>query len=296
MTSRSLVIDSIQMTIADINEAEIDQLHALSIGVGWPHRAEDWQFLRHVGKGLVAMDSIGRVLGSAMWFPHGDKFATIGMVITSPRLQANGTGQWLMRHAFTHLDGCNLRLNATRAARRLYRSLGFVAEKTVYQCQGEAVAPDTPPFAPDESILREISRGDLPSLGKLDQEAYGVDRTPLLEKLLSHSKGLGLFRNDRIEAFSLCRPFGRGHLIGPVVASSDHHAIAVIRPHVAEHAGRFLRLDTSQNDGLFSQFVDRSGMSVFDTVTTMRLGELPIPADSRNDRPRIYALASQALG
>ncbi|WP_455274164.1 GNAT family N-acetyltransferase [Rhizobium herbae] len=284
------------MTIADISEAEVDQLHALSIGVGWPHRAEDWQFLRQVGKGVVAMDNIGRVLGSAMWFPHGDKFATVGMVITSPRLQANGTGQWLMRHAFTHLDGYNLRLSATRAARRLYRSLGFVAEKTVYQCQGEAIAPDAPAAAPDDTILREIGRGDLPSLGKLDQEAYGADRTPLLSELLSHSKGLGIFRNDRIEAFSLCRPFGRGHLIGPVVAKSDGDAIAVIRPHVAEHAGRFLRLDTSQTDGPFSKFVDRSGLSVFDTVTTMRLGEQLVEAEDRNDHPGIFALASQALG
>lgn len=296
MTSRSMVIDSIQMTIADIAEAEVDQLHALSIGVGWPHRAEDWQFLRHVGKGVVAMDDIGRVLGSAMWFPHEGKFATIGMVITSPRLQANGTGQWLMRHVFTDLEGYNLRLSATRAARRLYRSLGFVAEKTVYQCQGEAIEPDTPAAAPDDIILREICRGDLPSLGKFDQEAYGVDRTSLLSELLSHSKGLGLFRNDQIEAFSLCRPFGRGHLIGPVVAHSDCDAIAVIRPHVAEHAGRFLRLDTSQNNGPFAKFVDQSGLSVFDTVTTMRLGELPVPAVGRDDLPRIYALASQALG
>lgn len=296
MTSRSLVIDSIEMTIADITEAEVDQLHALSIGVGWPHRAEDWQFLRHVGKGIVARDNIGRVLGSAMWFPHGDKFATIGMVITSPRLQANGTAQWLMRHAFTDLDGYNVCLSATRAARRLYRSLGFVAERTVYQCQGEAIKPDTPAAVPDDIVLREINRDDLSSLGTLDQEAYGVDRTPLLLELLSHSKGFGLFRNDRLEAFSLCRPFGRGHLIGPVVAASDHDAIAVIRPQVAEHAGRFLRLDTSQNDGPFSKFVDRSGLSVFDTVTTMRLGELPVPAEGRNDLPKIYALASQALG
>lgn len=296
MTSRSLMIDSIQMTIADITEAEVDQLHALSIGVGWPHRAEDWQFLRQVGKGVVAMDNIGRVLGSAMWFPHGDKFATIGMVITSPRLQANGTAHWLMRHAFTQLDGCMLRLNATRAARRLYRSLGFVTEKTVYQCQGEAIEPGTPSFAVDDMILREIRQGDLPSLGKLDQAAYGADRTPLLSELLSHSMGLGIFRNERMEAFSLCRPFGRGHLIGPVVANSDDDAIAVIRPHVAQHAGRFLRLDTSQNNGPFSEFVDRSGLSVFDTVTTMRLGELPVPAEGRDDLPKIYALASHALG
>ncbi|WP_027510265.1 GNAT family N-acetyltransferase [Rhizobium sullae] len=296
--SESMVVDSVQMRIGDIAEAELDQLHALSIAVGWPHRAEDWQFLRRVGKGVVAMDDIGRVLGSAMWFPHGGNFATVGMVITSPRLQANGTGRWLMQHAFARLAGYTLGLNATRAARRLYLSLGFAAEKIVYQCQGEAHEPGPPGATPDGAHLRAIDIADLALLAELDRQAYGADRMPVLAGLLKHSKGFGLFRNDRLDAFSLCRPFGRGHVIGPVVANGDQDAIAVIRPHVSEHAGHFLRLDTRQKDGAFAAFLSRCGMPVFDTVTTMSLGKRWIPEDSLipEARPMTYALASQALG
>ncbi|TGU31125.1 N-acetyltransferase, partial [bacterium M00.F.Ca.ET.152.01.1.1] len=94
-----------------------------SLSVGWPHRAEDWQFLRETGQGFVALDEIGRVLGSAMWFAHGAGLATVGMVITSPRLQTLGAAQWLMKRVFDRIPGCDLRLNATRAARRLYLSL-----------------------------------------------------------------------------------------------------------------------------------------------------------------------------
>jgi hypothetical protein len=78
----SLTIDAFEARAVDIDTVELDQLHALSIGVGWPHRAEDWQSLRDVGHGIVAHDEIGRVLGSAMWFPHGRDFSTVGMVIT----------------------------------------------------------------------------------------------------------------------------------------------------------------------------------------------------------------------
>ncbi|TIU57652.1 MAG: GNAT family N-acetyltransferase, partial [Mesorhizobium sp.] len=122
------------MRIADIEDVELERLHALSLSVGWPHRAEDWQFLRGSGQGFVALDEIGRVLGSAMWFGHGSGFATVGMVITSPRLQTLGAGQWLMKRVFEKVGGRDLRLNATRAARRLYLSLDFQPEKTVYQC------------------------------------------------------------------------------------------------------------------------------------------------------------------
>lgn len=293
--SESLVVDSVQMKIGDIADAELDQLHALSIAVGWPHRSEDWQFLRRVGKGIVAQDGIGRVLGSAMWFPNGDNFATIGMLITSPRLQANGTGQWLMRHALTELEGYNLGLSATRAAYRLYLSLGFEAERTVYQCQGEAIEPDV---AAGGGGVRAVGPDDLVPVAKLDREAYGADRLPVLAGLLEHSRAVGLFRNGGLKAFALCRPFGRGHVIGPVVAGNDQDAIAVTRPFVGEHAGRFLRLDTRQKEGGFAEFLSRCGMPVFDTVTTMSLGQRWIPQDSAvpEDRPRIYALASQALG
>ena len=69
--SGSLKIDTFSMRIGDIEGVELDRLHAHSLAVGWPHRAEDWQFLRESGEGVVALDEIGRVLGSAMWFAHG---------------------------------------------------------------------------------------------------------------------------------------------------------------------------------------------------------------------------------
>ncbi|SCW80047.1 Acetyltransferase (GNAT) domain-containing protein [Rhizobium mongolense subsp. loessense] len=293
-----MVVDSVQMKIGDIAEAELDQLHALSIAVGWPHRAEDWHFLRCAGRGVVALDDIGRVLGSAMWFPYGDNFATIGMVITSPRLQANGTGRWLMQHAFAGLEGHNIGLNSTRAARRLYLSLGFTAEKIVYQCQGEAHEPDAMDEMPGGALMRAVDLADLALLGDLDRRAYGADRTPVLAALLKHSRAFGLFRNGRLDAFSFCRPFGRGHVVGPVVAHDDQDAIAVIRPHVSQHAGRFLRLDTRQKDGAFAAFLSRCGMPVFDTVTTMSLGNGWIREESAisERRSTTYALASQALG
>src|SRR6516164_3946643 len=118
--SSSLAIDAFRLRLSNIDTVDLDQLHALSIGVGWPHRAEDWQFLRNVGRGIVASDEIGRVLGSVMWFPHGLDFATVGMVITSPRVQSRGAGEWLMRRILLEEKGRELRLNATRAARRLY--------------------------------------------------------------------------------------------------------------------------------------------------------------------------------
>jgi GNAT superfamily N-acetyltransferase len=296
-TEESIQLESFKLTVGDLADIEIEKLHLLSISVGWPHRPKDWQMLREVGQGIVALDGIGRVLGSAMWFPFGNDFATVGMVITSPRLQTYGTGRWLMNHVLTHTGSRPLGLNATRAARRLYLSMGFTAEGIVYQCQGEAVLSTPAPLLAG-ATLREVGPTDLAELSALDRQAYGADRSVLFARLLEVSKGMVLLRNNRIEAFSLCRRFGRGSVVGPVIASNDADAIAVTYPHVVDHAGNFLRLDTRQEVGAFSEFLTRSGLSVYDSVTSMSLGRpwLAIERESADERPTTYALVSQALG
>lgn len=295
--SESLKIDAFSMRIADIEAVELDRLHALSLSVGWPHRAEDWQFLRETGQGFVALDEIGRVLGSAMWFAHGAGLATIGMVITSPRLQTLGAGQWLMKRVFEKVGGRDLRLNATRAARRLYLSLDFQPEKTVYQCQGTARAEAAGRPAETRGELRVLTDMDVAAAIALDAVAFGVKRTALLEKLFAHSVGYGLFKGGSLRAFALCRPFGRGHVLGPVVAENDTDAVAVARPHVADHSGYFLRVDTHMDSGEFAAFLSHAGMPVFDTVLTMSFGKrLAEFADAGSAMPKTYALASQTLG
>lgn len=294
--SQTLQIDAFSMHIGDIQAVELDRLHALSISVGWPHRAEDWQFLRESGHGFAALDEIGRVLGSAMWFPHGPDFATVGMVITSPRLQTLGAAQWLMQRIFREAGSRDLRLNATRAARRLYLSLDFQPEKTVYQYQG--VAHASWPAGDDKARgeVRPLRLEDLPRIVALDEAGFGVRRTALVEKLFGQSCGYGLFDGGTLRAFALCRPFGRGHVIGPVAAADDADAIAVVRPHVADRSGSFLRADTHMESGAFAAFLAHSGMPVYDTVLTMSLGKRFADFSTDCVPVKIYALASQTLG
>lgn len=288
-----LALETFHLSRIDICDADLGMLHALSIGVRWPHRAEDWQFMRQVGRGIAAIDEIGRVVGSAMWFPEDDNFATIGMVITSPRLQMNGAAQWLMGHAMRDLAGYDLGLNATRAAERLYRSLGFRDERLVYQFQGEVTAlPPSPELRAGETC-RLATADDYLEIIALDREAFRAGRTALLAKLFACSDGIVLERAGKIIAFSLARPFGRGTVVGPVVAADDREAMLVTHPHVAKYRSQFLRMDTREANTSFTDFIRQSGLTLFDTVTTMTLGRpWTIPRDGR----RTYCLAAQTLG
>lgn len=288
-------IDAFAMQIGDAAEADLEQLHALSISVGWPHRAEDWQLLRDLGKGVVATDEIGRIMSSAMWFRQSPELATIGMVITSPRLQTQGAGLWLMEYALADLKGLNLRLNATRAAQRLYLSLGFKPDKKVFQRQG--VVANTPEATSFKGDLRALENDDLAAVVALDSVAFGVARAGVVEKLSVNSRGYGLFRDGALVAFALCRPFGRGHAVGPIVAANDADAIAVLSSHIRDHRGDFLRVDTHFETGAFAEFLARSELAVFDTVLTMSFGRsLEEYATGEMEAPVTYAMAGQTLG
>jgi GNAT superfamily N-acetyltransferase len=290
----SRAVDVFEMRLADIETVDVAQLLALSIAVRWPHRAADWQFMRSQGRGLVALDEIGRVCGSAMWFPYTETFAAVGMVITSPRLQALGTGNWLMTRVIAECGGRALRLNATNAAYRLYRSLGFQRVRTLYQCQGKSNGAAASSVATDG--VRLLTEAELRSVIASDAHAYGVPRTKLITALFQRSRGYGLFRSGRLAAFALCRPLGRGHVIGPVVASCDADAIAVIAPHVAAHARQFLRLDTHSESDEFRAFIADAGLALHDTVTTMSLQPADGAEPPAEGPSTCYAVVSQAFG
>jgi GNAT superfamily N-acetyltransferase len=289
---RSVRLKSFELVARDIREVDVKLLHALSIAVGWPHRPKDWDFLRRAGQGIVAVDGIGRVFGSAMWFPHGREFATVGLVITSPRTQAQGTGRWLMEQVFERCGDRNLSLNSTDAAYHLYVSLGFRKEAVAYQWQGEVVSP-LPPVPVLDGELKSLSSEKVEEIAALDARAFGTSRQKLLALLSEGASICTLSRGGEIVGYSMSREFGRGHVIGPIVASNDCDAIHLTAVHLRDLAGRFARVDTREQTGLFADFLQQSRLGMNDTVTTMSKGKQFL--NREENQPWVYGLAGHAL-
>lgn len=290
---QSVQLSSFELIARDINEVDIELLHALTISVRWPHRQKDWAFLRQVGQGFAAVDQIGRVFGSAMWFPQGKDFATIGLVITTPRAQAQGGGRWLMEQLLARCGKSNLALNATHAAYPLYVSLGFRSEGVVNMRQGEvqATLPDLPDISGE---IAELPPGRVAELFALDARAFGHDRSEMLAAFAEQSSILALWRGREIVGYSMCREFGRGHQVGPVVAFDSADAAHLTAAHLGSLRGRFARVDTREKDGLFADFLERCGLQIAETVTTMSKGR-PFLNDQTGE-PRVFGLAGHAVG
>ncbi len=293
MPSENFVLDNFVVAARDIAMADVNSLLALSVGVGWSHRAEDWEFMRSVGHGRVAMDESGRVHGTAMWFPFGSTCATIGMVITTPRLQTNGGGQWLTRHVLAQTQGRTLGLHATQQSHRLFLSFGFTDEGKVFQNEGRVVAP--PWLAPPrDGEIRPFTDSDVSAFRKMDVNTTGWNRDALIDALAMHSRGTVLVRSGKPEAFALMRPFGRGVVIGPVIAATEEDALNVLCPLIAGQTGKYVRIDTKDDTSRVARFIRQCGLRVVEKVTRMSRGE-PWPFTNERSLSQ-FALASQATG
>jgi GNAT superfamily N-acetyltransferase len=286
-----LRVDTFIAAIQPIGPASRDLLHELTVSVFWPHRASDLDLFLSLGKGWLALDEIGRPLSSAMYFPMGDDFAMFGMMVTPPRLQAQGAGRHLLRRILRDCAGRDLRLSATRSGYRLYENAGFTPVGVIRQQQGLARPIRLPDPVPGLELV-PVGAGHAAAIAALDAHAYGADRGAVLAALLAVSSGLVALRGGVPVGFALMRRFGKGLVIGPVVAEDDAMAMALVAPLAQQGAGQFLRLDTPVESEHFSAFLAAAGMGVFDTVTEMRVG----PQRRATSGAVTYGLASHSLG
>jgi GNAT superfamily N-acetyltransferase len=274
------------LTLQDLAAAQ-----ALTRAVGWPHRREDWALALRLGSG-VAAERDGKLLGAALRWNYGTADARIGMIVVDPSAQGGGLGRRLSQAALAPVRRRSVTLHGTEAGLALYASLGFETVGTVRQLQGAAFRPGVLALHAGER-LRPIGRSDPPRIAALDHVATGWDRARVLAALIETGSGVVLDRAGSIRGFALLRRFGHGHLIGPVVAPDVASAKAMILHCLATHAGHFMRIDVPEESGLMTWLL-RLGLADAGCVTFMRRGSAPPPR--RRGQPRVYALASQALG
>ncbi|WP_298957604.1 GNAT family N-acetyltransferase [uncultured Methylobacterium sp.] len=280
--------------LRDFAPGHLDEAAALSRAAGWPHRREDWALVLSLSRGSVLLDG-DRVAGTALTTPYGDGDATINMVIVDEALRGRGLGRRLMEAALAAAGDRACRLVATEDGLPLYEKLGFRATGAVVQSQGEARPHDVP--AADEVAWAEAP--PVADLAALDRAACGMDRAALIARLAQVGRVALLRRGGAARGFAVLRPFGRGEVIGPVVAATPDDARALIGFVIATRPGAFLRIDTPQDRDL-APWLAGHGLVPVGGGIAMRRGGASAPSQAPPSAPaaqaHTYALAAQALG
>ncbi|MBH5397735.1 GNAT family N-acetyltransferase [Bradyrhizobium sp. CNPSo 4010] len=256
----------------------------LSQEMSWPYRLEDWDVALQLGQGFV-LERAGTVIGTAAWWAYGETHASAGMIIVAKAAQGRGYGARLMDALLTSARPRSIALNSTAEGQALYQRRGFVPIGVIHQHQG------IPRGRHESPPLGLVRPSDFELIMRLDRDATGLERRQMLEKLLQSGDGYVLQRNGMARGYAISRLFGRGHVIGPVVAETATDAQALIEAALARLGSVFVRIDTSAISQL-GDWLEGIGLEQVGDATTMILGA---PAPSSGPA-RVFAIANQSFG
>ena len=276
------------MRFTALREDHLSQALSLSAALGWPYRDEDWRFAFALGHG-VAVETDGTLAATALWWPYENAFASFGMIIVAPALQGRGIGRMLMDELLRQADGRAIVLNSTREGHPLYERLGFIPYGQVHQHQ--AVLAAAPTQSQVNGAVRPLRAQDIKPIRELDRRASGMGRDRLLDALFAVGKVVVVERDGCLKGYACVRAFGRGVVVGPVVAADTIDAKALIATLAADYCGTFVRIDVPAASGL-SPWLEQIGLPHVDGVVSMVRGKRPTRAADAT----LYALSNQSLG
>jgi predicted N-acetyltransferase YhbS len=272
-----------------MTEGDLPSAHGLTKAVRWAHRLEDWQFLHRLGAGFVAEEK-GTVIGTGLCWKFGNAHSSLGSIIVSPEQQGKGIGRELMNLVLQELGERSILLCATPAGQPLYEKLGFVPFGTIVQHQGTMQQTAPTALAAGERI-RPVAAGDLQALAALATRALGMPRDEVVAQLLNVAEGVLMEKDGQAVGFSMVRRFGRGHVIGPVVAPDTERAKALIAHWAEAYAGSFVRVDVTGESGL-SAWMESLGLALIEPGVSMARGRAP----ASDGTVKQYAIVNQAIG
>lgn len=273
-----------QLDIVPFGTQHLQGALVLSRQAGWPHRHEDWEMALALSNGVVALEN-EKVVGTTLTTRYGADCATINMVVVDEAMRGRGLGRRLMEAGLDAARGMPCRLIATQEGLPLYEKMGFREVETILQHQGFCPAVDAP------VDVEWALPGHLPEIAALDQDAFGADRGGLISYLKDIGRFAVIRRDGHVVGFSAVRPFGRGEVIGPVVAENAEDARKLILFQIAARRDAFLRIDTTSVAGLSSWLAER-GLAHVGGGAAMQRGDQP----RKPSHARTFALANQAFG
>ncbi|MFG3513426.1 GNAT family N-acetyltransferase [Streptomyces bobili] len=249
----------------------------LSEDRGWPREEHKWGLLLTAGKGYGIDDPDGGLVSACVVTEYGPRdrpaLGAIGMVLVAGRHARQGVGRRLMRHIVSVMGTTPLTLHATPNGRPLYEELGFKTTGRAEMMVGR-FSPDGPqPLVP----TRAATADDLTTILRLDEHAFGTDRTPMIVRLPAFADHVRVAEDGgRIIGYAAAWPNMDTHVVGPLIARDTETAKSLVAS-LAEHTDRPLRTDIDvRHEELLAWLKGRGLASVaFNTVMTYGITELP---------------------
>lgn len=237
-------VDTRALSDVALDRTRIAAALALSSEAHWNQTAEDWRMLLQLGQGFGLVNGKGELVATAVALPFTGHCAWISMVLVTSAWQRRGLATRLMQRAIETIEshGRIPMLDATPAGRAVYRELGFIDGWSFARWSAAKPAvPDITAMAawPAGTKLRPISAGDWEGIDALDQDVLGAARPHLLRELAQRlpQAAWAAERNGKLQGFLLGRNGRNANQLGPLAASDDATACALLAAGLGATSG-----------------------------------------------------------
>ncbi len=273
--------------VRQMGDADLERILELRSVVRWSADPRAFDLLRGVRdvRWAVAEAPGGALVGMVGAVPLGDIGILCHLAVHDEH-RGSGLGARLSSWAVAYLrsrGARTVRLDSTRRAERLYRTLGFGegTPRTVYQTRKPRRL--RVPGRADGHRVETLAFGDLPEVYGVDRWSYGADRSHLIFATLRLHPGLGLVARDssgRISGYLIRSTSERTTRIGPFLATDPGVARLLLARALDATGGAPAQATVtgpagSQAHVLFEEF----GFVGHTDRLRMELGETPGPAD-----------------
>jgi ribosomal protein S18 acetylase RimI-like enzyme len=271
-------------TIRPMRYTDLDQAISLSMAEGWNQTINDWKLLlenRHNVCIVAVKDR--RVAGTATALNHENKIAWIGMVLVDKSLRGMGAGKLLLEDIIIRLRGIeSVKLDATPAGEPLYSKLGFIPEYKVFRMRRDAGDYSSDKASPLH--IQKIDHSIFKNLVRMDQTAFGADRSYLLTHLLSNypDKTLCITSDNGIEGYLFGRDGSKFCYIGPVIARSQDIAESLISRALESHTDQPVAVDVPEHREKLIRWLEAAGFVIQRHFLRMYLNINPFPGDVKS--------------
>ena len=207
------------LTVRAMQLSDIESALKLSTAEGWNQTEKDWKLLiGNPGNVCLLAEYGNKVVGTTTAIIYSNQLAWIGMVLVDKEYRGQGVSKLLLTSIFKKLAFRSIKLDATPAGQQVYKSFDFKDEYPILRMVNLSVRNSPSQDANDVSEPMPLE--DTRAIIALDEISFGVNRTPLIQFLLTEYPGKTelLKRNNRVTGFALGRHGSRYHHIGPVVA------------------------------------------------------------------------------
>src|SRR4051812_15056202 len=249
----------------------------LNRNAGWNQTAADWErFLHASPDGCFVVECDGQVCGTVATILFGHCFAWIGMVLVDAAHRGKGIGTRLLHAAIDYLEARKIptiKLDATPEGKPLYEKLGFVSEYEIERWVLRRPIP-APPSDRTENTAGAMSLETMQRIFRVDGEAFGADRSFLLESLHDSAPEMTLafVRDGVVEGYT----FGRHGLfadhMGPWMATNSSLAGDLLRQSLSRSVRDTIVVDCLTSRAFVTEILTSSGFTPARRLTRMYRG------------------------